>query len=73
MTNPRYVVVLAEPDDNMEDAADSAFHDTLKEQRSYNEKRFGNPNAGFASGPFQDAIWKALLAAAQPSASSTDH
>lgn len=48
--------------DEMEDAADDAFHAALKTTGEFNVMAGREKWSAFASAPFTDAMWKALLA-----------
>ena len=54
------------PTEEMLDEADQPFHDEWRAQREQNAKAGRDPNACFGSGPFSDAIYRAMLAAAPP-------
>lgn len=51
------------PTEAMIDGADDAFHAALRKHREYNERAGISPGA-FASSPFSEAIWPAMIDAA---------
>ena len=56
--------VPAVPTEAMLDAGDEPFFAVMKAQRDENRRAGRKPDAGYGSGPFSEAIYRAMLAAA---------
>lgn len=58
------------PTEEMIDGADDAFHEALRKHGEYNERAGISPGS-FASSPFSEAIWPAMVDSALSQANST--